>query len=71
MTLCEKNAFEGKFPEHPEALFDRFYRADSARAEKGFGIGLSIARAVAEAHKGKITAAAENGNTAVFTVQLK
>lgn len=71
VTLCEKNAFEGKFPEHPEALFDRFYRADSARAEKGFGIGLSIARAVAEAHKGKITAAAENDNTAVFTVQLK
>lgn len=71
VTLCEKNAFEGKFPEHPEVLFDRFYRADPARTEKGFGIGLSIARAVAEAHKGKITAAAENGNIAVFTVQLK
>ena len=71
VTLCEKNAFEGKFPEHPEVLFDRFYRADPARTERGFGIGLSIARAVAEAHKGKITAAAENGNTAVFTVQLK
>lgn len=71
VTLCEKNAFEGTFPEHPEVLFDRFYRGDPARSEKGFGIGLSIARAVAEAHKGKITAAAENGNTAVFTVQLR
>lgn len=71
VTLCEKNAFEGKFPEHPELLFDRFYRADPARTEKGFGIGLSIARAITEAHKSKITAAAENGNTAVFTVQLK
>lgn len=71
ITLCEKNAFEGKFPENPDTLFDRFYRADPARTERGFGIGLSIARAVVEAHKGKIHAATENGNIAVFLVQLK
>ncbi|MBE5956380.1 MAG: HAMP domain-containing histidine kinase [Lachnospiraceae bacterium] len=37
-------------------LFDRFYRADSSRnsAIKGYGIGLSIAKAVVTAHNGKI-----------------
>ena len=45
-------------------LFDRFYRADEARQRKGsggYGIGLSIARATAEAHKAKISCTAENG----------
>lgn len=52
-------------------LFDRFYRNDKSRNSEtgGHGIGLSVAKAIVTAHKGKITAHSENG-TVVFTVTL-
>lgn len=52
-------------------LFERFYRNDKSRNLEtgGHGIGLSVAKAIVEAHKGKISACGENG-TVVFTVTL-
>lgn len=60
-------------PEHIERLFDRFYRPDKSRtsATGGNGIGLSIAKAIAEAHKGTITALTNNGKDISFVVKLK
>lgn len=60
-------------PEHIDRLFDRFYRPDTARASStgGNGIGLSIAKAIAEAHKGTIEAESNNGNDITFRVKLK
>ena len=48
-----------------DRLFDRFYRADESRNSEtgGFGLGLSIAKAVVEAHKGKIRAYSTDGQS--------
>ena len=55
-----------------DILFERFYRADSSRNSKseGYGIGLSVAKAIVLKQKGKITAESPDGKTIVFTVQL-
>jgi signal transduction histidine kinase len=53
-------------------IFERFYRADSARSrpEGGTGLGLSIARQLAEAHGGSLMAANHPNGGAVFTLCL-
>lgn len=64
---------EGIDAAHLPHVFERFYRADAARARSrgGSGIGLTISRALVEAHGGRLSASSEGlGAGATFTVRL-
>lgn len=71
VVIRSSNGCENVDADETKKLFDRFYRTDKARSAGGFGIGLSIARGIAEAHKGSIKAELTDGNTIEFTAYLK
>ena len=54
-------------------IFDRFYRADSSRtsgAQKGYGLGLSLAKSIIELHGGELIASSTPGKETTFTFLL-
>jgi len=52
-------------------IFDRFYQVNRSRSGKhGFGLGLSVARSIAESHKGNIRVESQPGKGSTFTVTL-
>ncbi|MFZ5597397.1 MAG: sensor histidine kinase [Bacillota bacterium] len=58
-------------PKDLTRIFDRFYRVDQARTPgKGFGLGLSLAREIVEAHRGRITVNSQPGSGSRFTITL-
>lgn len=58
-------------PEHlQEKIFDKFFRIHAESAQSGVGLGLSICRAIVEAHGGKIHATNRSIGGAVFQLHL-
>jgi two-component system sensor histidine kinase MprB len=52
-------------------VFDRFYRAESARALPGSGLGLAMARQIARAHGAELTAENAPGGGALFRLAFR
>lgn len=72
MVLQVYNTGKGIRPDEKEKIFERFYRSDSSRARStgGYGLGLSIAKSVAEAHKIKIEVTCEEEQWICFTLSF-
>ncbi len=70
-TIAVENSYAAVVSIELSKLFDRFYRADKARTYgTGFGIGLSMAKAIAEKHRGSISAYNIENNKIGFKVKL-
>lgn len=53
-----------------EKIWDRLYRGDKSRSERGLGLGLSLVRAIVLAHHGTVSVASALGGGACFTMRL-
>jgi two-component system sensor histidine kinase ResE len=69
-TIAVADSGEGIPPEDQEVVFDRFYRRDASRSRPGAGLGLAIARGLAEAHGGSIELSSTVGEGSTFTVRV-
>lgn len=67
------NSGPGVSDEDRERIFDRFYRADRSRSRgvDGFGLGLSLTRAILQSHGGDVQLAPANPGETCFVVRLK
>jgi heavy metal sensor kinase len=60
----------GMGPEELPRIWDRLYRSDQSRSQRGLGLGLSLVKAIVEAHKGEVQVSSERGKGSVFTLSL-
>jgi signal transduction histidine kinase len=53
-----------------EKIWTRLYRGDKSRSQRGLGLGLSLVKAVVEAHHGRVTVVSKVGVGSEFTIVL-
>ena len=70
--LSVKDEGQGISQEELPKIFERFYRSDKARQSEtgGHGLGLSIARIIVVAHKGKLRVRSKPGSGSIFSIIL-
>lgn len=57
-------------PEDQGRIWERLYRTDKSRSQRGLGLGLSLVRAIVQAHEGSVEVKSEPGRGSIFTVCL-
>jgi signal transduction histidine kinase len=72
LTISVADSGSGISPEHLEHVFERFYRAEESRSRDsgGSGLGLAIARAIVEAHGGRIWAESPPASGTTISLEL-
>ena len=71
-VLTVENTCKGLERDSVKKFFDRFYRSDSSRNSStgGYGIGLSMAQAIVQNHKGKLSVHYTDDERIIFTAEL-
>ena len=60
----------GIAPEEQNRIWERLYRSDKSRSQRGLGLGLSLVRAIVQAHNGSVEVESQAGQGSVFRVIL-
>src|SRR5207245_4701357 len=68
VTVSDTGA--GIAPEHLPRIWERLYRADASRSERGLGLGLRLVQAYVAAHGRTAEARSETGRGSTFSVRL-
>jgi signal transduction histidine kinase len=68
MTVTDTGV--GIAPADQSRIWQRLYRADPSRSERGLGLGLSLVRAYVRAHGGEAEVASEPGHGSTFTIRV-
>lgn len=69
-TVVFRDTGLGIAAEEQQKIWTRLYRGDKSRSQHGLGLGLSLVKAVVEAHHGRVTVTSQEGAGSEFTVSL-
>lgn len=70
VIITVKDTGVGISQEELDKIWERLYRGDKSRSERGLGLGLSLVNAIVGAHRGYVQVSSEPGAGSVFTVSL-
>jgi signal transduction histidine kinase len=69
-TIVVSDTGIGIAAEESSKIWDRLYRGDQSRSERGLGLGLSLVKAVVQAHHGQVDVFSEPNKGSTFTIHL-
>lgn len=70
ITVVVRDTGIGISPDELPKIWDRLYRGDKSRSQRGLGLGLSFVRAIVQAHKGSVRVVSEPGHGSQFILSL-
>jgi signal transduction histidine kinase len=70
VTVRVRDTGMGIPPEEQPRIWERLYRGDKSRSQRGLGLGLSLVKAIVEAHYGTVTVQSKPGEGSEFIVNL-
>lgn len=70
IVVCVQDSGMGIPESEQPRIWERLYRGDKSRSQRGLGLGLSLVKAIVEAHHGKVAVRSEAGRGSEFTVWI-
>lgn len=70
VEITVKDTGVGITEDELDNIWDRLYRGDKSRSQRGLGLGLSLVKAIVGAHKGRVEVSSKPGLGSVFSVHL-